>query len=123
VVLGSAGPYSARATLMWWLVMKHDGDDVAMKFHDLLYANQPSEEGPFPNPDDLYALAAQAGANADELKAAVESGEGAGEVADATNAADDLGVKSTPTVTLDGEPFTSGATPADLAANLIKAVQ
>jgi protein-disulfide isomerase len=123
VFLSRLGPYSARSTLIWWLVHDKYGDDVATTFHDLLFANQPSEEGPFPSRDDLYALAAQAGANADELKAAVESGEGAAEVADATNVADDLGIKSTPTVTLDGEPFASGATPADLAANLIKAVQ
>ena len=59
----------------------------------------------------------------DELKAAVESGEGAQEVADATNVASDLKVKSTPTVILDGKPFTTGSTAADLATNLIKAVQ
>lgn len=123
VVLGSAGPYSARATLMWWLVMKHDGDDVAMKFHDLLYANQPSEAGPFPSRDDLYQLAGQAGADTDALKTAVENSESAQDVVDATKKAEDLGVNSTPTVLLDGTPFTNGRAPADLANNLVKAVQ
>ncbi len=123
VFLSGIGPYSSRATLIWWLVHQKYGDDVAKQFHDLLYANQPSEQGPFPSRDDLYALAAQAGANVDELKAAVESGEGVQEVADATNVAQDLKIKSTPTVILDGKPFTNGSTAADLATNLIKAVQ
>ena len=123
VFLSRLGPYSARSTLIWWLVRDKYGDDVAKTFHDLLYANQPSEEGPFPSREDLYARAAQAGGNADELKAAVESNEGAVEVADATKVADGLGIKSTPTLVLDGKPFTNGATPADLATNLIEALQ
>ena len=41
----------------------------------------------------------------------------------ATDSAESLGVESTPTITLDGEPFTDGRTAADLATNLIKAVQ
>jgi protein-disulfide isomerase len=123
VVLSRFGTYSARATLMWWLVLQHDGDAVAQKFHDLLYANQPSEEGPFPSRDDLYALAGQAGADAGALKASMEASEGTQDVADATKQAESLGVSSTPTVVLDGKPFTTGRTPADLAKNLIEAVQ
>ncbi len=123
VFLSGIGPYSERATQIWWLVREKYGDDVAKTFHDLLFANQPSEQGPFPSRDDLIALAVQAGANADELKAAAENDEGAAEVAEATSVATGLGVKSTPTVTLDGEPFTSGATAADLATNLVEAVQ
>jgi protein-disulfide isomerase len=123
VFLGRAGPYSANSTLIWWLVQQQAGDDVAKKFHDLLFANQPSEEGPFPSQDDLYALAAQAGADADAIKAAVANHEGAQEVADATKAATKLGVKSTPTLILDGKAFTNGRTVDDLAANLLKALQ
>ena len=123
VFLNEVGPYSARATLIWWLVREKSGDEVAEKFHDLLFANQPSEQGPFPTRDDLYALAAQAGANADEIKTAVENNEGVEEVADATNVAEDLGVHSTPTLVLDGKPFQDGATVDDLAANLVDALQ
>jgi protein-disulfide isomerase len=123
IILSRAGPYSARSTLMWWLVRQNDGDDVALKFHDLLYANQPSEAGPFPSPDDLYQLAGQAGADTAALKTAVEGSEDAQDVVDATKKAEDLGVSSTPTVLLDGKPFTNGRTPADLANNLVKAVQ
>jgi protein-disulfide isomerase len=123
VFLGRLGEYSARSTLVWWLVKQQDGDDAAKKFHDLLYANQPSEEGPFPSREDLYKLAEQAGASADDLAQAVDNGEGVDEVAAATKKAEDLGVNSTPTVLLDGKPYTNGRTPADLANNLIKAVQ
>ncbi len=123
VFLNQFGPYSSRATLIWWLVRAKYGDEVATTFHDLLFANQPSEEGPFPSRDDLYALAAEAGANADELKTAVDNGEGVTEVADATRAASDLGVDSTPTLVLDGEPFQDGRTVDDLAANLLEALQ
>jgi protein-disulfide isomerase len=123
VFLTQAGEYSARSTLVWTLVKQQDGDDAAKTFHDLLFANQPSEEGPFPSRDDLYQLAVQAGANADDLKAAVDDNEGVSDVADATNAAAKLKIKSTPTIVLDGKPFTNGASVDDLAANLIKAVQ
>ena len=123
VFLSRLGPYSARATLMFTLVQQQDGDEVAKKFHDLLFENQPSEEGPFPSREDLYALAAQAGADADQLKSRLDNNEGADQVAAATNAAQDLNIKSTPTLVLDGEPFTNGRSIDDLAANLLEAVQ
>ena len=123
VLLSNAGPYSARSTRIWSLVLQQDGDDVAKKFHDLLYANQPSEEGPFPSNDDLVTLAGQAGADTAKLQDAITAGDGVDWPVEATKSAEKYGVKSTPTVILDGKPFTSGATPADLAANLVKAVQ
>jgi protein-disulfide isomerase len=123
VFLSQLGEYSARSTLIWTLVKQQDGNDVAEKLHDLLYANEPSEEGPFPSRDDLYQLAAQAGANAEDLKKAVDAGDGVDDVAAATNSATDLKIKSTPTVILDGKPFTTGASAGDLATNLIKALQ
>jgi len=123
VTLSKYGTYSARATLMWWLVLKHDGNDVATKFHDLLYAHQPSEQGPFPSREDLYGLAGKAGADTAALKTSVENSDDAQDVVDATKKADDLGVRTMPTVLLDGTRFTTGDTPADLANNLIQAVQ
>jgi protein-disulfide isomerase len=123
VLLSAAGSYSSRSTMLWALVLQQDGPDVAKKFHDLLFANQPSEEGPFPSREDLIALAGQAGADTATLATAAEDGTGIDWPVAATKSAETLGVNSTPTITLDGEPFTSGAGPADLAANLIKAVQ
>jgi protein-disulfide isomerase len=123
VFLGSRGPYSARATLMWWLIMQNDGDDAAKKFHDLLFANQPDEQGPFPSRDDLYKLADQAGADTDALKTAVDNSEGAQDVVDATKMSEKLGVNATPTILLDGKQFTNGRSIDDLATNLLNALQ
>lgn len=123
VTLQKLGEYSARATLMWWLVLQHDGDAVAQKFHDLLYANQPSEKGPFPSRDDLYPLAGQAGADTAELKASMDAGEGTQDVADGTRKAKALGVGSSLLVVLDGRPFTAKGTASDLAKELVDAVQ
>jgi protein-disulfide isomerase len=123
VLLNGAGPYSSRATMVWSLVLQQDGPDVAKKFHDLLYANQPSEEGPFPSQEDVVSLAGQAGADTTKLQSAIDAGDGIDWPVDATKSAQDLGVNSTPTITLDGKPYATGATPADLAANLIKALQ
>ena len=123
VLLSSLGTYSSRSTWIWSLVLQQDGPDVAKKFHDLLYANQPSEEGPFPSREELISLAGQAGADTAKLTTAVDAGTGLEWAVDATKSAGSLGVDSTPTITLDGKPFSRGATPADLAANLIKAVQ
>jgi protein-disulfide isomerase len=123
VLLSRLGPYSARSTMIWGLVLQQDGDDVALKFHDLLYANQPSEEGPFPSKDDLVTLAGQAGADVDKLNAALDADDGIDWTVAATKEVEKLGVNSTPTVVLDGKPFTDGRTPADLATNLVKAVQ
>jgi protein-disulfide isomerase len=123
VLLSGAGPYSTRSTMIWSLVLQQDGADVAKKFHDLLYADQPSEEGPFPSQAELVTLSGQAGADTTQLQSAIDAGDGVDWPVAATKSADDLGVDSTPTITLDGQPFTSGRTSADLAANLIKALQ
>jgi protein-disulfide isomerase len=123
ILLDRLGPYSTRATMVWSLVLQQDGPDVALTFHDLLFANQPSEEGPFPSQADLVTLAGQAGADTTRLQTAIDAGEGIDWPVNATKSAESLGVNSTPTLTLDGEPFSSGATPTDLATNLVKAVQ
>ena len=123
VLLERFGPYSSRATMVWSLVLQQDGPDVAQKFHDLLFANQPSEEGPFPSQEEVVTLAGQAGADITKLQSAIDSGSGIDWPVNATKSAESLGVDSTPTVTLDGQPFTTGRTAADLATNLVKAVQ
>jgi protein-disulfide isomerase len=123
VLLARFGPYSERATGVWGLVLEHDGPEVAKAYHDLLFANQPSETGPFPSTDDLIDLAGQAGADVPALESAVSAGDGDAWAKAATDAALGLGVRSTPTVLLDGQLFTDYRTPDDLAASLAKAVQ
>ncbi len=116
VLLNDLGPYSTRSTMIWSLVLQQDGPDVAKKFHDLLYANQPAEDGPFPSQEDLVALAGQAGADTAKLQSAIDAGDGVDWPVAATKSARDLQVKSTPTVVLDGKPFTTGAGPGDFGS-------
>ncbi len=82
-----------------------------------------ARRGPFPSVEELVQLAGQAGADAAAVQTAIDDGEGEDWVADATQAAEDLGVTGTPTVILNGAPFTDGRTIDDLAANLLDAVQ
>jgi protein-disulfide isomerase len=123
VLLARFGPYSERATGVWGLVLEHDGPEVAKAYHDLLFANQPSETGPFPSTDELVDLAGEAGADVDALASSVKAGEGDAWAKAATDAARALHVDSTPTVLLDGQLFTDYRSPDDLAVSLAKAVQ
>ncbi len=118
-LLSSLGDYSERSAAVFAVVLDTSGPDVAKKLHDLLYENQPSESGPFPTDDDLIALAVQAGADEAEVRKGLEAGDGVEWVARATKAAQDAGVRGTPTVLLDGKVFQDGRTMDDLAANLV----
>ena len=122
VLLSNIGPYSALATAAFGTVLEQAGPEIAKEYHDLLYSEQPEESGPFPDEQDLADLAEQAGADADTVAAVADGG--STEWADAaTQAADDVKVRSTPTILLDGESFNDGRTVDDLAANLVEAVQ
>lgn len=122
VLLSNFGPYSQAATAAFGTVLEQSGPEIAKEFHDLLFADQPSEEGPFPDEKDLADLAEQAGADADTV-AAVADGGGSEWADAATKAASDIGVNSTPTILLDGKAFSDGRTVDDLASNLLEAVQ
>jgi protein-disulfide isomerase len=121
-ILSRIDAYSEEAAEAFATVLEQSGPDVAKKFHDLLYANQPSEKGPFPSADDIGDLATQAGAD-DAAVSAFQDGDGAQWVQKANQAADDIKLQGTPTVLLDGKAFTSGRTMTDLAEALIEAVQ
>lgn len=123
VLLDRIGPYSQHATEVWSQVLENDGEEVALAFHDLLYANQPSESGPFPSRADLVELAGQAGADTEALTASLEDGDGERWAEAATESATDSGLRGTPTVYLDGELFTDYSTADSLARNLVEAVQ
>ena len=79
------------------------GAEVAKRFHDLLFDNQPSESGPFPDTQDLLDLAVEAGAEEDEVSEGILEVTMRDWVDDATAAAIEAGVQGTPTVILDGE--------------------
>ncbi len=101
---GGVGDYPIRAANAFAVVLDESGPDVAKKFHDLLYENQPSEQGPLPyTDDDLVDLAVEAGAEESDVRDDIEGLAMEDWVTDATKAADDAHVTSTPTVLLDGE--------------------
>lgn len=122
-LLGRFGDYSKRATNAFFVVRETAGADVAKEFHDLLFANQPAESGPFPSDDEIIDLAVEAGADEDEIRADIEGLAQEGTVDGATEDALDAGVKGTPTILVDGEEFAEGRTVEELADNLIAAVE
>ena len=121
-LLSTAGDYSARSAGAFSIVLDKSGPDVAKKFHDLLYENQPEEKGPFPSNDDLVKWAVEAGAKESDVKSAIDNQTADKWVTDATQAALDANVRSTPTILLDGKVYSDGRTPAELADNLIAKV-
>jgi protein-disulfide isomerase len=120
---GSVGDYPIRAANAFAVVLDKSGPEVAKKFHDLLYENQPSERGPFPSDDELVDLAVEAGAEESDVRAGIEEGAMEDWVKDATQAASDANVRSTPTVLLDGEEMTGFKSVDDLADQLLEAVE
>jgi protein-disulfide isomerase len=123
VLLSQLGDYSERTTAAFGVLLDKAGPEVTKKFHDLLYANQPEESGPFLDDDEIVALAVQAGADEAEVGDAIRQLDGKDFADGATAAAADAGVRSTPTILVDGEAFADGRTVEELAANLIAAVQ
>ncbi|CAN5115617.1 DsbA family protein [soil metagenome] len=121
-ILGRFGPYSGDALNAFLVVQGVAGDEVAKEFHDLLYADQPSEEGPFPDADWLVDKAVQAGADEAAVRPGIEAGARMDDVEAATQEASDAGVDGTPTILLDGEPFSDGKSWEDIANNLVTAV-
>lgn len=121
-LLSRVGDYSLRSANAMAVVMQEAGPRAAKTFHDLLYANQPSESaGSFPTDDWLVDQAVVAGADEDAVRPGIEDLAFEDWVAEATAAATDDGVQGTPTVLVDGEPV-GGRTIADISAAILAAV-
>jgi protein-disulfide isomerase len=120
-LLGGGDPssYSVRSAGAFSIVLDKSTPEIAKKFHDLLYENQPEESGPFPKSSELADLAVEAGADESAVRSAIENDEGTDWVTKATKAAKSAGVNSTPTILVNGEVFQDGTTVDDLAKNLI----
>ena len=115
--------YSIASANAFAVVQDKAGDDVAKKFHDLLYANQPEETGPYLTNDQLVQYAVEAGATEADVRPGIEDLSEKEWVDGANAAAAKAGVSGTPTILLDGEVYQDGATFEDLANNLVEAVQ
>jgi protein-disulfide isomerase len=121
---GDETSYSVRSAGAFSIVLKNSTPEVAKKFHDLLFENQPSETSKtFPESSELADLAVEAGADEDTVRGPIEADEGTPWVTKATASASDSGVNSTPTILLNGEVFQSGTTLDDLAEDLIAKLQ
>jgi protein-disulfide isomerase len=113
------GDYSYRAAAAYAVVLDRSGPEAALKFHDLLYENQPPESGPFPSDDDLIARALQAGAADADVRAPIQNGEGDSRVDSMTAEAAAAGVRGTPTILLNGQEFRDGKTMGEMVDSLI----
>ncbi len=123
-LLSRLGDYPIRAASAFSLVLEKSGPEVAKKFHDLLYENQPSEQDPDSvTNDDLVSLAVKAGATESEVADGIRSVSNKDWVTEATDEAQKAGVTGTPTILLDGKVFDDGRTVDDLAKNLIDALE
>lgn len=118
-ILGRFGPYSADALNAFFVVQAESGDEVAKKFHDLVFAEQPSEEGPFPDTEWLVEKAVEAGADDAAVRPGIEGGSRMDDVEAANQEADDAGVQGTPTILLDGVAFKDGKSWDEIARNLV----
>jgi protein-disulfide isomerase len=116
------GEYSMRATNAFKVVLDESGADVAKEFHDALFANQPTSED-VPTDDELIDLAVEAGAEEADIRPGIEDMAQQQWVEDATAAAQEEGVTGTPTILLDGEPFTDGSSWSDIGDNLVAAIE
>ncbi|MCW2765353.1 MAG: disulfide bond formation protein DsbA [Nocardioides sp.] len=95
--------YSSRALNAAAVVLDTSGKDVFLKFHDLLYENQPAEGSAGLSNDQLIQYAVQAGAKESAVRPGIEGDEFAQWV---TNTQDEMsknGVTGTPSVFVDGK--------------------
>ena len=114
--------YSEQALEVFEAVKAQGNATVTKAFHDALYANQPSETGPYPSQSDIIATAVKAGADKAAIEKALSDGSAKTAAKAATTDAGNASVQHTPTILLDGKEFTSGATVQQIAANLVQAL-
>lgn len=117
------GDYSIRSAGAFSIVLDKSGAEVAKKFHDLLFENQPAENGTHLSDEKLIELAVKAGAKESDVKQPILDNAGKQWVEKATAEAQKAGIQGTPTILLDGENYQDGRTIQELATNLIAALK
>jgi protein-disulfide isomerase/uncharacterized membrane protein YphA (DoxX/SURF4 family) len=113
--------YSSRAANALAVVLDTAGPDVAKKFHDLLFENQPAEGSAGLSDDQLIEYAVQAGAQRSQVEGPIKSQRFKQWVVNSNDAASKAGVHGTPTVLVDGQTV-GGLTMQDLAAKVESAI-
>ena len=109
--------YSTRSLNAFGVVMDTSGGAVALKFHDLLYENQPQEGGTMPDDDWLVDKAVEAGAKEGAVRPGMEKLSFKQWMINGNDDASQRGVNSTPTVFVNGDQVT-GSSIDDLAAQV-----
>lgn len=107
--------YSTRAANAFAVVTDTAGPEVAKKFHDLLYENQPQEGQDGLTDDQLVAYAVQAGADQAQVEKPIKDRAFEQWVKNATDQANRDGVNGTPTVKVDGTAITDFTSMQDLS--------
>lgn len=118
----SSTQYSTRATNALAVVLDTSGPEVAKKFHDLVYEDQPEEGSAGLSDTVLIAKAVEAGASADAVSGPIRGRAFRQWVTNATDAASRAGVNSTPTIMVNGEELPPAEAPQAVAA-LQKAIE
>lgn len=108
VFLERFGDYSERSANAFAVVLDAAGPEVAKEFHDILYAEQPSEAGPFPDDAWLVEKAVEAGATEAAVSDGIETLEFAAWADNAGKIATSAGIEGTPTVLVDGDAIDAG---------------
>lgn len=103
VILGRLGDYSERAANAAAVVLDTAGPEVAAEFNRNLFAQQPGEQGQMPDDDWLIDLAVESGAKESEIRDGIEDMKFERWVKEGTQEAQRRGMKSTPTIFIDGE--------------------
>jgi protein-disulfide isomerase len=97
--------YSTRAANAAAVVADTAGAEALRSFSALLFGQQPAEGGPGLTDDQLVDLAAQAGAQGDDVAAAIRDLRFGDWVAAATDRASRDGLTGTPRILVDGQPL------------------
>jgi protein-disulfide isomerase len=109
--------YSTRSLNAFGVVLDTSGGATALKFHDLLYENQPEEGGTMPDDDWLIGKAVEAGAKEAAIRPGIEKLSFKQWMINGNDDASQRGVNSTPTVFVNGDQV-SGSSIEDLAAQV-----
>lgn len=118
----SSDDYSTRAANALAVVQDTAGSEVAVEFHDALFANQPEEGGAGLSDEKMIELAVAAGADEETIRGPIEDLKFEQFVVNATNEWSERGFTGTPAVAVNGEKveFTDAE---NLLANTQKAIE
>ena len=112
--LSRFGDYSERSANAFAVVLDTAGPEAAKEFHDILYAEQPLEEGPFPDDEWLIEKAVEAGASESEVSDGIKELAFEAWVGNGTKSATAAEINGTPTVLVDGEAIDASTLPEAL---------